>query len=197
MKRLFIFFVLCEFVHPENYLYKTDQLLSETLEGKNHSAFLDLTMETLALSTPFIEFGYAGVLQLESKKAQLLTVSTLGVQLPIAIGKYIFKRNRPNRHYTPRLWNSRWTSSFPSGHGATTAAWATTLILSSPKMKPLLIGYTLVSGYSQVYVGNHYISDILAGWMLGWATARIIQYSFEPSRNKSVSSPLLRIAVPL
>ncbi len=197
MKRLIIFFILNGIAHSENFFVETDFLLSTALEGKNNSAVMDYAMEGLALSTPFFEFGYAGFLQLERDKIHPLTASTVGVQLPIAIGKFIFKRNRPNRQYTPRLWNSRWTPSFPSGHAAATAAWATTFALNTPKMQPVMIGYVLITGYSQVYVGNHYISDIVAGWVLGWATARFIQYSFEPNQNKSANTPILRIAIPL
>ena len=154
-------------------------------------------MESLALSTSFFEFGYAGILQLESDVINPLTASTLGVQLPIAIGKYIFKRERPNRQYKPRLWNSRWTPSFPSGHTATTAAWATTFALNAPNSQLIMIGYALISGYSQVYVGNHYVSDVIAGWFIGWATARFFHYSFEFNSLKSMETPLLRISIPL
>ncbi|HDY75903.1 MAG TPA: phosphatase PAP2 family protein [Candidatus Marinimicrobia bacterium] len=197
MKRLVIFLFLTGIALSENLFVKTDFILSTALEGKNNSAVMDYAMEGLALSTSFFEFGYAGILQLESDVINPLTASTLGVQLPIAIGKYVFKRERPNRQYKPRLWNSRWTPSFPSGHTATTAAWATTFALTVPNTQPIMIGYTLISGYSQVYVGNHYVSDIIAGWFIGWATARFIHYSFESNSLKSMETPLLRISIPL
>jgi len=119
------------------------------------------------------------------------------VQLPIIISKYAFKRSRPERQYNPRLWNTRFTPSFPSGHAATTAAWATSLALASPKISSIMIGYTLLSGYSQVYVGNHYASDVLAGWVLGWITGRYIHSIFETNQNKPIRTPLLKISIPL
>ena len=196
MKRLVIFLFLTGIALSENLFVKTDFILSTALEGKNNSAMMDYAMEGLALSTSFFEFGYAGILQLESDVINPLTASTLGVQLPIAMGKYVFKRERPNRQYKPRLWNSRWTPSFPSGHTATTAAWATTFALTVPNTQPIMIGYTLISGYSQVYVGNHYVSDIIAGWFLGWVTAKFF-YSFESNQYKTKNTPFLRILIPL
>jgi membrane-associated phospholipid phosphatase len=197
MKRLVIFLFLTGIALSENFFVKTDFILSTALEGKNNSAVMDYAMESLALSTSFFEFGYAGILQIESDRIKPLTASILGVQLPIVIGKYVFKRERPNRLYKPRLWNSRWTPSFPSGHTATTAAWATTFALNAPKAQPIMIGYALISGYSQIYVGNHYVSDIIAGWFLGWATARFLYYSFESNQYKPKNTPFLRILIPL
>jgi len=195
-----LLFFLCLFFgisHGENLFSKIDLSLTRALEGDNHSALLDISMESIALSTPFIEFGYTGILQLQSEKMHSLTASTLGVQLPIALGKYVIQKDRPRRQYKPRLWNSRWTSSFPSGHGATTAAWATTMVLSFPQMKSMMIGYTLVSGYSQVYVGNHYISDVIAGWLLGWVTATLLHRSFETNQTNSMNTPFFRVTIPL
>ncbi|MFQ6677305.1 MAG: phosphatase PAP2 family protein [Fidelibacterota bacterium] len=197
MKHLFALLFILGFIHPETTFSKMDLSLSTALEGNNRSASMDFTMEMLALSTPFIEFGYAGILQMESHNLHSLALSALGVQLPIAMGKYIVNRDRPNRQYKPRLWNSRRTPSFPSGHAATTAAWATTINLNDPQTQSIMIGYVLISGYSQVYVGNHYISDVLAGWILGWATALFFHRSFESNQNKSARAPFLRISIPL
>lgn len=197
MKNIFILLICFTIASSQNIIRQTDISFSASLEGKNHSVFVNYVMEGLALSTPFIEFGYAGLYQLESDIIHPLTASVVGVQLPIAIGKYIFKRERPNRKYKPRLWNFRWTPSFPSGHAATTAAWATTFSLNAPHTQPIMIGYALISGYSQIYVGNHYISDVIAGWVLGWATARIFHYSSESNQYKRLATPIFRISIPL
>lgn len=197
MKNIFILLICFTIASSQNIIRQTDISFSANLEGKNHSVFVNYVMEGLALSTPFIEFGYAGLHQLESDIIHPLTVSIVGVQLPIAIGKYIFKRERPNRKYKPRLWNFRWTPSFPSGHAATTAAWATTFALNAPHTQSVMIGYALISGYSQIYVGNHYISDVIAGWIFGWATARIFHYSFESNQYKRLATPIFRISIPL
>ncbi len=158
---------------------------------------MDVAMEGLALATPFIEFGTAGLNQIANDKLIPSFAASLGVQFPIALGKYIFKRERPQRHYKPRMWNSRFTPSFPSGHAATTAAWATAVTLQNPELLPFMVSYTFLSGYSQVYVGNHYVSDIVAGWVLGWATAKLFYNTIESSQNKSMNTSLFKISIPL
>ena len=60
-----------------------------------------------------------------------------------------------------------------------------------------MIGYTLLTGYSQVYVGNHYISDIIAGWVLGYAVAFRTYELYNHNTNKSAVTPQLRIIIPL
>jgi undecaprenyl-diphosphatase len=35
----------------------------------------------------------------------------------------------------------------------------------------LAIGVTFVVGFSRVYLGVHYVSDVLSGWLLGTAWA--------------------------
>ncbi|MBA7655420.1 MAG: phosphatase PAP2 family protein [Calditrichaeota bacterium] len=71
------------------------------------------------------------------------------------------------RDYQPRLWNTRITPSFPSGHTASSAAWATVAAGRYPRSAPIAAAYALVSAWSQVYVGNHYAGDVLAGAVIG------------------------------
>ncbi len=197
MKRFLIFQIFFTFAFSESFFTKTDISLTTALEGKNVSLYMDVAMEGLALATPFIELGLAGFNQIENDKLTPLLASSLGVLLPIAVGKYVFKRERPQRHYRPRLWNTRWTSSFPSGHTATTAAWASIISMIHPRSTHWMIGYTLLTGYSQVYVGNHYISDIIAGWVLGYAVAFCTYELYNHNTNKSAVTPQLRIIIPL
>ncbi len=197
MKHLFIFLISISFTFSESYLTKADVFLTSTLEGSNNNPSLDIAMEGLALATPFIEFGTAGLNQIRNENLMPSFAATFGVQLPIALGKYIFKRKRPERNYKPKLWNSRFTPSFPSGHAATTAAWATSTALASPRMIPAMIGYVIISGYSQVYVGNHYVSDIIAGWGLGYVVASFIYKLYYNNPGDSGVIPQLRIAIPL
>lgn len=63
-------------------------------------------------------------------------------------------------------------SSYPSGHSANSAAVALFLYLVFRKkivwLLPLLIGY------SRVYLGKHFPSDVLGGWTLGLAVASML-----------------------
>jgi undecaprenyl-diphosphatase len=63
------------------------------------------------------------------------------------------------------------TSSFPSGHSATSFACALVLARFAPRLTiPLVILAALIS-FSRVYVGVHYPFDVLAGALLGMVIA--------------------------
>lgn len=63
------------------------------------------------------------------------------------------------------------TSSFPSGHSATSFACALVLSRFAPRLIiPLFILAALIA-FSRVYVGVHYPFDVLAGAVLGLALA--------------------------
>jgi undecaprenyl-diphosphatase len=75
--------------------------------------------------------------------------------------------------------------SFPSGHATGTAAimvlcawmvtrWLITAWRGRVTVWALAIAATLVIGFSRVYLGVHYVSDVLAGWLLGMAWAGIV-----------------------
>jgi undecaprenyl-diphosphatase len=62
--------------------------------------------------------------------------------------------------------------SFPSGHAANTAALVGALVLILHRRLPaVLLGAAvlLVVGWSQLALGRHYPTDVLAGWL--WALA--------------------------
>ena len=61
--------------------------------------------------------------------------------------------------------------SFPSGHAATSFAGATLLALALPRLAWPLLVLAAAIGWSRVYVGVHWPSDVLAGALLGAALA--------------------------
>ena len=61
--------------------------------------------------------------------------------------------------------------SFPSSHAANSAGLMTLLSLSYPAWTPVAAYVALAVGLSRVYVGVHYPSDVLGGFLLGFLCA--------------------------
>ena len=91
----------------------------------------------------------------------------------VAIAKLIVERPRPSANLT-----EAGGFSFPSGHSATSMAVYGCLAFALaracrgfPRVACALVGVSLVAaiGLSRIYLGVHYPSDVLAGWITGAA----------------------------
>ena len=122
----------------------------------------------------------AGIFYYISRKWQVFLwiafTILVGVGPVVDLIKNIIRRTRPS--YVTHLVDQG-GYSFPSGH-ATGAilAWGTLAFLTwyyfkdkYPKMMPYLIGFTffmvVAISASRLYLGVHYLSDIIAGWSIG------------------------------
>ncbi len=133
------------------------------------------------------KLGYQGVIALDVlvvlvllgfrrwREATFAAVAFMGSALLNLGTKQFFQRDRPT------LWESispEDTFSFPSGHamGSMTLAMVLVLLAWHTRwrwpMTLLAATFVLLVGYSRVYLGVHYPSDILAGWMA--ATAWVV-----------------------
>jgi undecaprenyl-diphosphatase len=108
----------------------------------------------------------------------LLLLATVGAQALNALLKDAFDRPRPE--LALRLADAR-STSFPSGHAMdsaviylTLAALLARLVRHRP-MKLYFLGLalllSLIVGVTRVYLGVHYPSDVLGGWIAGLAWA--------------------------
>ncbi len=91
----------------------------------------------------------------------------------------------------PAHWKPLGTSSFPSSHSAVTAAAAVILLWGyrrRTRLAWLALLLPLTIGYSRVYVGVHYPSDVLAGWTLGFALTSLVCY-LVGRQQQNASSP--------
>ncbi len=90
---------------------------------------------------------------------------------------------RPRPRLVPHLFGDVASPSFPSGHAMAAAAIYLTLaalvarLVQDRRSKAFVVGVALVLvlliGFSRVYLGVHWPSDVLAGWTAGlsWAVA--------------------------
>lgn len=112
----------------------------------------------------------------ERARARFWLLSTAGAALLNLLAKYSFARARP------ALWTSilpEHTYSFPSGHAMASMAASAALVCllwREGRWRWLALAactlFVLLVGTSRVYLGVHYPSDVLAGWLssLAWVT---------------------------
>lgn len=96
-----------------------------------------------------------------------LAASSAVVNLPT---KLLTRRQRPAIEVVPlarRLRRFPTSTSFPSGHTASAAAFATGAALERPGLAAPLGALATAVGVSRVYTGAHYPGDVLAGAAIG------------------------------
>ena len=122
--------------------------------------------------------------------ATLLLASTVGAQLLNDVLKQAFARPRPHVFE----WGTQVaTTSFPSGHAMSAAAVYATIAYLAARLEPrravrvttfvvaaLLI---LAVGFSRMYLGVHYPSDVAAGIVVGWAWAAFCVATLEAGQR--------------
>ena len=136
----------------------------------------------------------------QARSGLLLLVAVVGGQVLSHLAKYGFARPRPD--LVPH-GSYVYTSSFPSGHSMMAAVTYLTLAVMIVRIEPrrrlrafyfaLAVILTVAVGISRVYLGVHWPSDVLAGWMAGaaWALACYLvaewlarRGDIEPSRGE-------------
>ena len=118
----------------------------------------------------------------------LIAATASGALLSLIL-KSFFARPRPE--LVPHL-SQVFTSSFPSGHSMLAAVVYLTMgsllasVISNRTLKVYVLGIALILttavGLSRVYLGVHFPTDVLAGWLAGlvwallcWMVARVLQ----------------------
>lgn len=142
--------------------------------------------------------------------AAALALALTGAGVLNALLKLVFHRPRPELAFVHLE-----TYSFPSGHAAVSAAVYATLAFllirrsrrGAAKVGIALAAFVVIAlvAFSRLYLGAHYLSDVLAGLSFGivWATICLIAYMLIPERALLSIFPqwaqrlLVRIGLPL
>ncbi len=84
--------------------------------------------------------------------------------------------------------------SFFSGHASHSMAVAVTAATLCPPLSPFIYAMPLVVGYSRIYLGKHYPSDIMAGWIVGAFIALAARRLTRKIRRKiSPADPVIQL----
>jgi undecaprenyl-diphosphatase len=154
---------------------------------------LDPIFVFITNTTAVIAFGLPGIALITGlvNKNRLLWKNALVILIPVAISaivanilKYTIDLPRPYEIYPfIQKLSVGGSPSFPSGHTADAFAFAVSMGLFYRKWNvviPVLIWASLV-GYSRMCLGVHFPSDVIAGAMIGAASAAL--YSRFDKRN--------------
>ncbi|MGW0664361.1 phosphatase PAP2 family protein [Streptodolium elevatio] len=109
------------------------------------------------------------------------------------------RRPRPVLDLVPhvrRLPRQPWTTSFPSGHAASAAAFATGVALESRSLGAAAGVLATGVAFSRVYTGVHYPGDVLAGAALGAGLAAVTLRWWPRRPVVAAFAPQPRVRVP-
>ena len=153
--------------------------------ARTESAFIDQVVPRLTNGADhgLLWFGVAGVLAvtgMQGRRAAVRGLMSLSVASAVANGpaKWAVRRRRPSLTDVPplrQLSRQPRTTSFPSGHSASAAAFATGVLLESPARAVPVLAMAAGVAYGRVHIGVHYPSDVVAGVVLGAASAVVVK----------------------
>lgn len=122
-----------------------------------------------------------------AQKLCFVTVVSFGVN---GIVKNLVCRPRPFAvsDLTCSIPDSATGYSFPSGHTQNTSAWTLTLARASGRMWCLIAAALMIAAvaFSRMYVGAHYLTDVLFGALIGVILALVLGKLFDTSKNHTV-----------
>jgi undecaprenyl-diphosphatase len=113
----------------------------------------------------------------------LTLIAAAGSLAMTTVGKHLIGRSRPPRELAVPPFES--SPSFPSGHtlnatviiGVLIYLWLLHLTTARARAWAVAMGafFVVSMGLSRVYLGHHWLTDVIAGWLigLGWLAAVI------------------------
>lgn len=185
-------FILLELI--EDYLtrgnWQFDTLIMSSVQNLK-GPILDNVFKVITMAgntIPMMVITFASVVFMiyikKGKEGLLLLVNNSGLWVFNILLKQVFKRQRPIGFEMTEAMGY----SFPSGHAMIFMGFSILLVyyilifLKGKRARIFLsisiLVFSVLVGFSRVYLGVHYMSDVLAGWFAGilWTSTIIVIY---------------------
>lgn len=194
---IFCFFSISIFAQSGwelDYLHKLEDRRTEGKTNFYQGVSSSIYVFSIAAPASYLIAGISKKDKNLKKTALYITESIVVSQFISFSMKAIFNRERPGvKDPTLNPVNTANSASFPSGHTAAAFSLATSMSIVSPKwyvIAPMFTWASLV-GYSRMYLGVHYPSDVLVGALVGsgsaWLTYKLNKWMYQPKKNKNLS----------
>lgn len=129
----------------------------------------------------------------QTLEAAFLATANLGSAILNAALKAVFERQRPPTDIVVSITDPQ-SFSFPSGHAMSAMVFYASISivamrLGSAGLRTVVLAAALVMiptmGFTRVYLGVHYPSDVIAGWALGaaWISSSYLVFYAMPRRE--------------
>ena len=147
-------------------------------------SFIGLPIITLSISAIIVLWGITHT-NTRLWMAGATAIATIGLN---AVAKLTFQRERPATGYVEEMLIQSY--SFPSGHSAGSMVTYGLLAFLALHALPgpwgvicaVVLGLLILSiGISRIYLGAHFASDVIGGWLVGAIGLAIIILLIKPS----------------